>query len=380
MKLGIISLFGLDNVNFGNRLQAYALNRYLRDIFPDEEVVSLYFIDWGKKIFTAKPSGLQKMLKKIKKIPGKLQGEGRITLKVAERLKKHNEFSKNNMCIPDHPWTWEELIQSDFDIILVGSDVIWGQSNGEINRRAFLDFEATKQFKRLSYAASFGKDWIPIENINNLKRCLDKFQAISVREKSSIKLLNSIGIEDVKYVCDPSLLLSEDHWRTIEKKTAVTSSNYVFAYLLGRDKKVREKTLHIAKKLHCPIVTVPFATGEYNKQDNTFGDEKIMDCSIEEWLWLIDHAALVVTDSFHGTVFSNIFKKKYIVLERTYYENINNRMIDFLQTIGEEDKLIKSDFMPEIEDMIWDYKKISDRIEKLKAASISYLNNALKIN
>jgi len=377
MKVGIISQFNRTNVNYGNKLQAYALNRYLTGKMPNDSIISLFFLDYGKNIITQNESCFELFTCKVRRIPQKITGVGKQSKLVINRLKRINKFSEKNINIPDKPWTWDDLENSNFDIVIVGSDIVWGQSRGRVNRKFFLDFEGKKKFVKVSYAASFGRDWIPKENIDTIKMYLDSFSNISVRESSSVKLLSEIGINDVKYCVDPTLLISGDEWRLIENKPDGESGKYIFVYLLGRGKEERKFALNLAKLLKLNIVTIPFATGEKNHVDEIFGDIRLLDCSVEEWIWLIDHAEYIVTDSFHGSVFSTIFRKKFIILARKYEENINNRIIDFLNNIGQSNKLFSSFNNINLFDLEWNYDEIYSKLDPLINYSKEFLQNAV---
>ena len=134
-------------------------------------------------------------------------------------------------------------------------------------------------------------------------------------------MLKNIGINNVKHVCDPTLLLSKKEWENIEQKINI-KEKYIFVYLLGKNKEQREKIKELAKELNLIIVDISHANGEFNKVDEGFSNYSIDNCSPEEWIWLIHNAEYIITDSFHGVVFSTIFNKKFFVLKRYYTENI----------------------------------------------------------
>lgn len=378
-KIGIISELNMDNTNYGNKLQAFALNKYLNDAFECEAESTIIDNKMEAKEPTLK--GLIKYANKIRKIPRKLKDKVRnIRLKklnsrkynFGKRLEACNNFIKNNIKLSNDFINLKNISQKDYDIVITGSDVVWAQVSGGVNKLKFLDFELRKKFKKIAYAPSFGNDWIPKENIETIKDFLSSFNAISVREKSSTEMLKNIGINNVKHVCDPTLLLSKKEWENIEQKINI-KEKYIFVYLLGKNKEQREKIKELSKKLNLIIVDIPHANGEFSKVDEGFSNYSIDNCSPEEWIWLIHNAEYIITDSFHGVVFSTIFNKKFFVLKRYYTENINNRMFDYLNTIDERDKMIDITNFISINDFEWNYTKIDSKLEEFVNNSKQYL-------
>lgn len=375
-KIGIISELNMHNVNYGNRLQAYALNKYLNENYKNIKTESLYFSIYDKKKFSKKFIS-QTVKRELLKLKNKVR-KNKVSKRFVNRLNACNDFTLNSTKLSDECLDWKKLKKVDYDLMIVGSDVVWAQNKGGINRIRFLNFKTQKKFKKISYAASFGRDYIPEENKKILKECLSEFDGISVREKSSIKLLQDIGIEKTIHVCDPTLLLEKEEWKKIGKEVNVNNDKFIFVYLLGKNKEQREKIVELAKKEKLKIVTVPDADGNESDIDQWFGDYLINDCSPENWIWLINNAEFVITDSFHGAIFATIFHKKFVILKREYGVNINNRMIDYLDTIKEDDKFIHSSELKNISNFKWDYVKIQKEIDEFRKKSIEYIECQIK--
>lgn len=203
---------------------------------------------------------------------------------------------------------------------------------------------------------------------------LDDFDFISVREKNSLELLKKIGITNAVHTVDPTLLLKKEDWRKIEKKVVI-DKKYIFVYLLGKDIDARRKISEFALKNNLLIVNIPNANEVYDKVDDVFGDIKLNDCSPEEWIYLIDNAEYIITDSFHGTVFSTIFEKKFLVFKRNTKVDINNRMTDYLSNISQSDKFV--DNFENVDRMEWDYTTINNNLSNLIIFSKEYLDKAI---
>lgn len=400
MKVLIINEYAPGNTNYGNCLQSYAMSNYITYIDKSITVEVAHIIrsksnSLQTKFYTPKDiiikccNRIRKLHINIDDYPGR-----------DKRVEAVNSFIERNIPISYESFDYEGLKNSKYDTYVVGSDVVWAQRNYKFNKIKFLDFPKDNRFK-ISYAASFGRDWIPPENIKHVKRCLSDFDFISVRESSSVDMLASYGISAI-HVLDPTLLLGKDEWQKLEiepegnfysmhrskklenehiiAKGRSVAGRYVFVYILGADKDLYNAITLWANRNELTIVTIPYASGEYNTIDSEFGDVQISDCSPENWIWLIHHAEYIVTDSFHGTVFSTIFEKKFFVVERRGDVNINNRMIDYLKTIHQLDKMIQYTMFSKIDDMKWDYDDIKNRISKKQKTSIEYLQKALRIS
>lgn len=379
-KIGIISCFDMQNVNYGNRLQAYALNVYLQKNFPQYDTTSLYFGKLKDYLKTRKVGIVKRGMGKVKREWLKLTHKTGVSPSVSERMQRFNTFSKQYIRMPNHPWTWEELISSDFDVMITGSDIVWYQWHDEIRRSRFLDFKSRKNFKKIAYAASFGRDWIPEENVAEVKRCLQDFQCISVREASSVEMLRDIGITNACHALDPTLLLDRSEWEQIVSppEECTMPERFIFVYMLGGSKKDREQIAKIAAKEKLSIVTVPNAAGNKLHIDDGFGDVQLNNCAPNEWIWLIANAEYVITDSFHGVAFSTIFSTKFFITKRKETFDINNRLYDYLKTIGQQDKMTDLQTVKGLSYFQWDMETLHRRLEEKRIASKQYLADALK--
>ncbi len=384
MKIGIISEFKIDTVNYGNNLQAYALNKYLRDRFPGSVVETLYFKDRKDSYMREVTSYLALLRLYIGRAYWKIRGKkssapGLDRALIGGRLEAFHSFQKANIVLPAQGMTWERLLGSDYTTFIVGSDVVWTQSKANINKIKFLDFENMKKAAKIAYAASFGQNMIPRENRNAIRKALRSFKAISVRETSSVALLRSIGVENAVRTADPTLLLSAQEWSLLERapRSIEIGGPFIFAYVLGISREQRALIERIGKDKGLPVVYVPYASGEKGNNEAIYGDIAVSDCSPEEWLWLINNAELVLTDSFHGVALSTVYEKKFVVLKRNYVRDINIRLTDYLASIGQIDKLIDPTEDIKLDAMQWDYTAIGAKLDEFRAFSKSFLDDAL---
>lgn len=381
MKVGIVSEFKLDTINFGNQLQAYALNCFLRKHLGIEDVESLALgekqLGQHTKVWSVAFAG--KVLNTLwKKIASQFQLHGvERTADLRNRLQKFQDFREKNIPACKRRFYKDEICDTDYDVMIVGSDVVWSQYPLWISRTKFLDFNAKKPFRRISYAASFGRDDIPKENVKYIRKYLARFDAISVREHSSVAMLKGIGVQNVSYCLDPTLLLTAQEWECLEERPEEVTDGeaYVFTYLLGSSAQQRKEITQFSQKTGMKIVTIPHANGHFVEADENYGDIRLQDCGIGNWLWLIHHAEYIITDSFHGTAFSTIYQKRFAVLTRESTVNINNRMQDYLREVGQSDKVLPEGRLSDIEHLVWDYEQIGAAIEERRCSSIEFLKN-----
>lgn len=379
MKIGIITELSDNIINYGNCLQAYALNYYIRSIRRDAQVETIKVEHSLSNRFQTKRMSLPVMINKAwyrlkKKIHAGEDFPGREI-----RRKAFVDFSMKNIPQCKGILKYEHFENLDYDMYIVGSDVVWMQFRYSINRIKFLDIPAPQTSRRISYAASFGRDWIPEENKDAIHSCLKRFESISVREKSSVELLRSIGIKECTHVLDPTLLLGKEEWEKMEvEPQGIQNERYAFVYLLGEDRCQYREAERLCHKEGIKTVVIPYASGERVKWGHLTGDIQIWECSPQNWLWLVHHAEYVVTDSFHGLAFSTIFQRRFVAVERKK-SDLGNRLTDFLCTIGQENKFVQIDELASWDDLDWDYEEIDRRIETERRHSAEYLQKSLGI-
>ncbi len=377
MKIGIMSVFQVRTINYGNNLQAYALNYYLNNVLQHDAwtICMQNSFDAGKPKITSFYSIFQRFIKRILRVNKSINK----LPDLESRYEKFAEFSRGYIkYVPE--MNWKKICHSNYDCFIAGSDIVWRQEAGLIRRANFLDFPNLKSVDKISYAASFGKDWIPKENRRYIRKFLKDYKYISVRESSTVALLEDLNLGKAVHVLDPTLLLSASEWQGIERcpniisEKIVNNKKFAFVYLLAADESVYVNVKKICDLNDLKIVSIPYMN---SMEDGQFGDVQILDCSPQEWIWLAHHAELVLTDSFHGIVFSTIFQKKFLVTERKRNVGMNNRVADYLALIKQEDKLLSNFESTNLEAVLWDYKLIDKILEEKKDFSRSFLEKAL---
>lgn len=214
-----------------------------------------------------------------------------------------------------------------YSTFVAGSDQIWNIGCSGNDTTYFLDF-VEQEKRKISYAASIGTTEIEKEKVDELKNYLNSFDAISVREASSIKKLDLP--KDTSILPDPVFLLTLEQWRRVATKRKLRK-RYVFVYLIQEDVNVLTSAKKYAKE------------NEYDIIINKKSVEFILNNAPDLFLWWIENAEAVFTNSFHGTAFSIIFEKLLgadIILKNGKH---NNRIEELLDSAGLKECIISEE-------------------------------------
>lgn len=392
-KAGIVTLYH-GNSNYGGVLQAYALNRTVRqlgyrcltiDYQPSSMSVKEKF---SRKI---RQEGIMAAVKAAVRLSAKgLWKKGvrfctpGITQKIQEREKRTEEFRRNR--IPHTARTYNSRTIKEaadaFDLFLCGSDQIWNMGcAGSFDPVYWLDFVPEGK-KKASYAASMPLPEIPAAERDEIRRRVRALDGVSVREEQGGKLLEPLLGKKVPVVLDPVLLVEKSHFEQMGNNRIIKQP-YVFTYFLGDSTEARESVRRWAKRRNIQIVCIPCLLSEYRRCDRNFGDVQIWDAGPEEFLSLIRHSEYVMTDSFHAAVFSAIFNKEFWVFKRDEdgdKRSMNTRIEYQMELFQIPERLVAPSRLEERFKCTGkiDYQRLDRRIESEKKKSLEYLRRILE--
>ena len=293
MKIGILTQPLLNN--YGGTLQNYALQVVLRKLGHDPITID----------YIPKSSLFRYLLSCLKTIVYLFIPSKRRSFSAHPRRKKRNthfyRFIKDNIILTKTVCNLSNSLIENYGLeaIVVGSDQVWRPKYNPHIKDMFLGFVKNSKIKKISYAASFGTDkWeFSDEQTVMLQPLIRKFAAISVREESAVKLCKQyIGIESIQ-VLDPTLLIEKTDYMKICSRVPKEEKSFIFAYILDMDNKKMELLDEIGKEWGIAI--------------QCHSAEAEANLSIEEWIAKFRDASYIVTDSFHGTVFSILFGKPF---------------------------------------------------------------------
>ncbi len=365
------------HINYGGIMQCYALQRVLTRMGHDVKVLSkpmygrLYFF----ALFRSYISYLY--YKYIRKENISSKSVLYDLYQYRNVSKNLNFFVKNNI-IKYNKRKWE-TIGSNFDAIIVGSDQVWRAAYHSNIEEYYLSFIGELDIKRISYAASFGLDNLKEYSMHKLKLCtrlLKKFDYVSVREDSGVLLCKEYFGVKAELVIDPTLLLDDKDYETIFNNSNLKiDKNILLAYFLD----ITDEKIKIAERLAQYKGLKLFIINSKAFDDKSEIKERIM-IGVDEWLFNFKNSSYIITDSFHGCVFSIIFKKQFIALG-----NDNRGLTRFLSLLNRfslNDRLINLDIRFEsilnVVDKNIDYNTVYDKLSKEREKSYNFLYNSLK--
>jgi len=273
-----------------------------------------------------------------------------------------------------------KIMINKFDTFIVGSDQVWRPKFSNIYAY-LLDFCKDYSVKKIAYAASFGIEtdieFSPVIKVST-KKLATRFNAISVREDSGISLCKSLWDIDAQLVLDPTLLLKKkDYISLVEKdsENLYPSKGSLFMYILDKNERAESISNIVSNKLHLrPYEIMP---REKLTKQNLNNPEAYRFERVTQWLKSFIDAKFVITDSFHGMVFSIIFNKPFLVLP-----NKNRgltRFTSLLNMLSLQNRLIVGDNLSyDILEKEIDYSSVNNNLEILRESSIDFLFKNLK--
>lgn len=335
-KIGIITLN--DYINFGNRLQNYALVECINKL----------------EGCTAHNIWIKSMTYKIKDTIKKF-----IPLKKYKRIAIFRKFNKKISTVNS---------DEDFDYYITGSDQVWNPQWAATDELLLKNKESSK---KISYSASFGVNELMPEEQEKFKTALRDFKAISVRENSGKKIIENLKNEkNVEVLIDPTMLLTNEEWSKLASKPKNhNEKKYILNYFLGNLSETRKKAIEkIAKENNCEIINI------MDKKDKYYVSGP------SEFLWLEKNAFLVCTDSFHASVFAIIFDRPFVVFNRQEKENKNmgTRIDTLLSKFNISDRRYNNKEITKA-NLKHDYTEAYKILESERKKSETFLKKALDI-
>lgn len=364
MNIGIITFHSAHN--YGAMLQAFALQKYIKNNY-NCNVKNINFN-------TDKDIKAYKIFKKHKKIHSYIW-EILKFLHYSELKKRHNSFESflnDYIDTTERYPTYKKLIENPppFDIYISGSDQVFSPMGKELIAY-YLDF-GYDDTKRIAYAPSFGYTSIPDDKKEIIKKLLLRFNYLSAREKSGCQIIKDLINKDVPNVVDPVFLLDSQEYRKISNPVKLKYENYILCYSLVGIKKQIALAIRLKEITGLPIVLI---------KDSALLPIKGVDKIIRfagprEFLWLFDNAKYVVTDSFHGTAFSLIFKKNFF--STIAFPEKADRIYSILNEIGLNDRIIDNLIEITENNLEINYHIPSKKLEEKINTSKEYLKKSLQ--
>ncbi len=253
--------------------------------------------------------------------------------------------------------------------LVCGSDQVWCSTTLYVDPLMYLRF-APKE-KRIAYAPSIGRDYIPKYNRRVMRRYINEIDYVSVRENVAAELIHELTGKNVPVVLDPTLLLPRFHWESISQDTE--KKGYILCYFLSEPtKRSVEKIKRYALQNGLSVVALRTRIDDLSPEIKVDSP----DCGPREFLGFIKGADLVITDSYHGMLFSTIFEKKYWSFHRESQDyDQSTRQLSVLSILGIEKRYVREG--DDINNEPINYELIRPILEDEISKSYQYLKNAL---
>ena len=369
MKIGILTL--PLHTNYGGILQAYALQTVLERMGHDASLIEKKWKPARLPLWKVPLSYGKRILKNLTGHPFPILYEQKMNCEtpiVRQYTDKFiNKYIKRRI-VDDY----SDIKETDFDVIVVGSDQVWRPKYFHEIEHAYLDFTKGWDIKRIAYAASFGKDEWEYTGIQT-KRCgdlLKHFNAVSVREDSGVALCREYFSVKAWYVLDPTMMLrKEEYIQLFENASIQKNRGNLLCYILDESPQKTDLINRIAEEMKL----FPFFIN--SKNDINLPIEKRIAFPVEQWLRGFFDAEFVITDSFHACVFSILFNKPFIVVGNT--ERGMSRFTSLLSTFGLEGRLIEDESLYNKTDEQIDWKMVNLVLDSKRKYSETFLINSL---
>lgn len=375
-KIGILTYHHA--LNYGTLLQAYATEKII-----EKEGYEAEFINYQQR---NKYDFWYMLRLRLKRIPSYIFGISKYYYKSKAKKDVENwkvgmrEFTSQRLKEGKHLYIDVEEIENNppiYDGYIIGSDQTWNQNITNNTDALYLSFVKDPQ-KKGSYAPSVGVSELTEAQKKRYVRLLSDFRYLSCREKTGSLLLSEILKRNVECVLDPTLMMNKEEWISFSQEIAVERP-YILTYFLGETRWYREFAKKISDNMSLRIVNVPTNYLDYSDKESQ--KEWV---NPQEFVYLINHAELVMTDSFHGTVLSINMNKRFYSFIKNSHDDVksqSSRIVDVLNMLGLTNRLLGEETavkmtLEQISQEI-DYKYVNACLEIERSKSLAYLKRML---
>lgn len=336
-NIGIITFH--NSYNCGSMLESYAIQQYLKKNGVTSEIID-YSSEGQKQLYSVFENkiNVKNILKNMILLPHYKH--------IKSNNLKYEEFKKNNMHLSKKYKNKFDLTKSEYDCIIAGSDQIWNITIDDFDFAYFIDF--CDKCKKIAYAPSFGaknpKKYASQEEFKKIMNLLNDFDYISIRENNGQKWLKENFNIEAKVLLDPTLLLNTKDYNLIESSyNKYKNDNYIFLYCPSFNIQVCKLVKKIANKYNLKVITWS-SKSYYKKFIMRFGFKLVDFEDPSLYLKLIKDAKLIITTSFHGTIFSTIYQKRFFTIKNGEMFGDDDRVKTLIDNLALNDRLISSEF------------------------------------
>ncbi len=372
-KVGITTYHFLNN--YGTILQAYAMQKIFEDLGCYSEMIDYRLKD---------TIGFQtpKLYKKFRRLPYVILHPNQYIPKFLNRNNlslrgmRFSEFCSRYIRESEKSYNTLDDLKKDpptYDVYVTGSDQVWNPYLGSSSEAFYLTFAPIDK-TTISYAPSVGVNEVSPEKATQMKSWLKSVQYLSVREQRGCEIIAEITDRFVQQVLDPTLLQTHEQWDEIAIRQQVIKP-YILCYFLGEVEYCRRFVDDIQKQTGYMVIVLPMSY-----VDMAGGHRKIYNAGPAEFLGLIKDAAVICTDSFHGTIFAVNYKKPFFSFckrDDSEETSDNSRIYNVLEFFHLESRLIKPGVVFSKDMLKLDYEIAQGILTKEREKSIAFIQNAI---
>lgn len=358
-KVGILTFHRA--INYGAVLQTYALYKTVQKMDSKVEVID-YRCDLIENYYYHVFSKHNSVKQNIKNLL--------FCVKQKKRNKAFEKFREEYLPLSDKAYYMNSdktKLQDDYSCFFVGSDQVWNYPCINGDKTFLLDFVTDKN-KKNSYAASLGKMNDEQIKLMEFEKYIEDFNNISIREQDGINLIQKLTGKEARMDLDPTLLLTADDWKKVASDVDI--KDYLLVYSVNLPQHVYNEAKRIAKEKNLKLVVITLE----NKYKAADGEIDKSQCSPNEFLGYFFNADYIITNSFHGTVFSIIANKPFNTIKNGKNGLDNSRLETLLQRLQLDSKLV--DTVSDIQNI--DYNIINRLLEDYKKESLKYIEETIK--
>ena len=372
--------------NYGSMLQAYATEMIMQQMHLPYQTIAckapIDYMEENKAIYIVKKLliGDWKMKLGRMKVEHEKKRNPTFAQNWAVRDAAFNRFANESFHLSPYCRNRKELndMASNYSAFIVGSDQLWRTDSVE---HGYYTLEwAPDNIRKIAYSTSIGVKEVPWFQVKKNRRFMNRFDYMALREQSACDLVYKLTGRKVQVVLDPTLLFTGEQWIGIQQIEPLTTGKYIFCYLLGNNPWQRELIKRVKAETGLKIVALQHLD-EYIPSDEGFADEAPYNVGPREFLNYIRNAEYVFTDSFHCSVFSILYKKKFFTFSRfseTAKQSTNTRIDNLMSLTGLQQRRVNTKTSVDaILNTQSDYAEVDKRRQLQRKSSMGYLRNAL---
>lgn len=371
-KTGIVTFH--NSHNCGSMLQALALQIKLEEYTGTQSTIIDFSSEGQADLYSIFPEvhNIKGLVKNLMFVP--------YYKKLKKQQADYNKFMANFKMTSEHYSRNSELyaLNGKYDFWVCGSDQVWNIRCPDADDAYFLNF--VNKGKKIAYAPSFGGVDIAkvTDNVEKYILYFNSFDAISIRETNGKRWLENLINKDVPIIADPTLLLTSDEWREYQLPGRVIKEPYIFYYAFHYSKEQNDLVTEIANILELKVVSMDVKTWIIRGL-RRYGVELSPEYGPAAFLNIMANADLILTRSFHGAVFSSLYKKNFWMLGKISTDpNKDDRAYSILKQLGLESREITHESIKAGRNILEpiDYDAVALKQNEMRDTARKYLMDA----